>query len=326
MKTCFGLLGSLIILFINSCASSYRTSEGLVWNTAYHITYNSGVDMTDSVMAVLKAVEMSVSPFNPASTVSKINNNSDMRVDPYFREVYEMSRVVWDESNGAFDPTLAPLINAYGFGYRDSIHVDEQVIDSIKEFVGLGRTGITESGELQKNDPRMEFNFSAIAKGYACDKVAEMFIANGITDFMIEIGGEITVNGDNPDGEKWRISVDAPIESADRVVHKSQTVIALENQGVATSGNYRNYRDKGGRRIGHTIDPYSGEPAVTDIASVTVVAETCMEADAYATACMAVGSDRAKYILQHIELPAMLVLTDGTVWKTPSFEELEQDR
>ena len=312
-----------VILLFPSCGSKvYSTCEGSVWNTLYHITYCGDADFSDSIRSVLRKVEMSVSAFNKESVVSKINRNADMTVDHGFKEVYDMSRAVWECSDGAFDPTLAPLINAYGFGYTDSIHVNKSVIDSIHKYEGLGKTAITPDGRMQKADPRMEFNFSAIAKGYGCDRVAEMFENNGISDFMIEIGGEIVVRGLNPHGEKWNISVDRPVFSKDMAMHESQTVVTLTNCGIATSGNYRNYKGSGDKRFGHTVDPLTGKPAINDLASATVIAPTCMEADAYATACMAMGARRAKNMIQEADLPALLIFTDGTVWQTPAFKDL----
>lgn len=215
-------------------------------------------------------------------------------------------------SEGVFDPTLGPLITAWGFGKGHRATRDTLRLDSLLAITGINRTRI-ENGLLLKEDARIEFNFSAIAKGYGCDRVAEMLMRNGVTNFMVEIGGEIRCGGKSPSGGRWRISVDRPL-LADSVVHESQCILELAGGGLATSGNYRNYRREGGRVLGHTISPVTGRPVETDVLSASVVAPTAMEADALATALMALGSERAKRLVVDEGYGALLVLADSTVW------------
>lgn len=329
-----------VLFMAGFCAcgkQEYRTAEGMVWNTEYHITYKSDAELSDSVISELKRVEMSVSAFNPNSIVSKINRNESAVLDAYFCQVYNTAVDVCRESGGAFDPTLAPLINFYGFGYEKAVYdADTTRVAEIMKHIGIEKTSV-KGTTLIKTDPGIEFNFSALAKGYGCDCVASLFERNGADNYLIEIGGEIRLKGKNPKGEDWRISIDRPIFSNDNEIHDSQMVVALSDCGVATSGNYRNYKIVDGKRVVHTIDRFTGKPAINDLLSVTVIvpdrqasktmasaATPCMLADAYATACMSMGSAKAKAMIKRLDLAAMFILSDGTIWQSQRFPDPEQ--
>lgn len=299
----------------------YRSSEGVIWHTMYHATYQADADYSDSIIEVLRSVERSVSVFTPGSVVCRINDNSGLEADSIFSRVYRKSREIWGVSEGYFDPTLSPLISAYGFAGKRGELPDGATVDSLLGIVGLGRTSLT-GGTLHKEDPCIQFNFSAIAKGYGCDAVGEMFRRNGCADYLVEIGGEIAVSGRGPRGGQWNVQIDKPVFSADSIVHDAQLAISVTDCGIATSGNYRNYREEGGRRLGHTIDPRTGAPAVNDMLSATVVAPTCMEADAYATACMAMGFDRARAMAERHGLTVLLIADGGRMYQSPSFARL----
>lgn len=306
---------------LSSCDSGkYRHCEGLVWNTSYHITYKGPEELSDSVLTVLNRVGESLNVFNKSSLVSKVNSSGSTAVDRLFIKVYEESVRINRISKGMFDPTLSPLITAWGFGPGHQLSSDTVKIDSIRSFVGIGKTRL-DNGVLYKEDVRTQFNFSALAKGLGCDEVAEMFRRNGVTDFMVEIGGEIALGGESPRRGPWKISIDKPIESDSLEIHDSGMIIAITDRGIATSGNYRNFHREGGNTFGHTISPVTGRPAMTDILSATVIAATAMEADAAATACMAAGSEVAKEIVTSIGVDAMLILSDSTIWLTPGFPQ-----
>lgn len=314
-SVCAVVLLAICAIFTPSCArQEYRTVEGMAWNTTFHITYQGERDLTDSVYAVLHRVEMSVSAFAPQSIVSRINRGETRVTDAAFRTVYNKARQVWQNSRGRFDPTVSPLINAYGFGFTggDSVLPSQRETDSLLQFVGMGRTHL-QGTELVKEDARTQFNFSAIAKGYGCDQVGEMLRRNGVENYMVEIGGELSLHGHNPEGGLWRISIDKPVFSADREIHESQQVLELTDCGVATSGNYRNYHELEGRRVSHTIDPVTGRPSQTDLLSATVIAPTCMEADAYATAFMSMGSREAMTLARRLHLRAILITGHGVL-------------
>lgn len=313
-----------VVIALSGCRNDarFQSMEGMIWNTGYHITYKGDEALADSVLATLHSVEESVSVFSPSSVVSQVNSNATDKVDSIFSEIYQASCKIFDESDGYFDPTLAPLIEAYGFAGRKGNIPGKDATDSIMQFVGLKRTHLS-GGRLHKEDPRLQFNFSAIAKGYGCDAVGMMFHRNGCGDFLVEIGGEIVASGCNPEGGKWHIQVDKPVFSKDSVVHDAQVIIAISDCGVATSGNYRNYRESGsGARLGHTFDPHTGFPAVNDMLSATVVAPTCMEADAYATACMAMTFSRAQEMVRRCGLKVLLINCNGDVWMSDGFEKL----
>ncbi|MDE6007364.1 MAG: FAD:protein FMN transferase [Muribaculaceae bacterium] len=310
----FTALASLLLLIITSaCVKSYRKAEGMVWHTSYHVTYESDRDLSDSILAAFNTVGQSLNVFDSTSLVSKVNNGDSIPVDGHFATVYEMARRVNRISDGAFDPTLGPLIDAWGFGKGHKATADTLRIDSLLNITGIARTKI-ENGTLIKEDRRISFNFSAIAKGYGCDMVAEMFERNGVSNYLVEIGGEIRCGGKSPSGNKWRVSIDRPIRS-DSIRHDSQCIVEISGCGLATSGNYRNFSTDGAPGTGHTISVTTGRPVVTDILSASVIAPTTMEADALATAMMALRSARAKKLAENLGYPTLLVLADSTVWQ-----------
>lgn len=302
--------------------SSWQKKEGLVWNTSFHITYEGPEALADSAVAILDRVGKSLSVFDTASLVSRVNKFDSTKVDTDFIRVYLMSKKINKTSEGAFDPTLSPLITAWGFGKGHSVTADTLRSDSILQYVGIEKTHLSHD-ILVKDDPRLEFNFSAIAKGYGCDAVAEMLESHGVKNFLVEIGGEIMMHGKNQEGSDWRISIDKPVLSNDSEIHESQEIISVTDMGVATSGNYRNFhKASDGSTYGHTISATTGRPVVTDVISATVLAPSAMEADGLATAFMAMGSKKSRELNRTIQLPVMLVLSDSTIWVSPQFEKL----
>lgn len=305
---------AVVMATLAACGSrgEYRSVEGGVWNTVYHITYCGDRDLSDSIVTVMKRVEMSLSPFNDSSIVSRVNRGENPRVDSLFIKVMEGSRLVNRLSGGAFDPTVAPVVNLWGFGYRNSgVEPDQAMIDSVLKSVGIADCSIDSEGYVVRKTSATEFNFSAITKGFGCDEVGAMFRRNGVTDYMVEIGGEIALAGNSPRGAMWRIMVDAPIESDTAVVHDRMAVIAPEGfGGVATSGNYRNYRETASEgRIGHTVSPVTGRPVKSRMLSATIVAGSAMMADALATACMAMEPQAALEMIGRIEGAEALLVT-----------------
>lgn len=332
MKSRF-LLFAVVPLLLVSClgykSSRYHKCEGAVWATSYHIVYNSPKMLDDSIIAVMSRVEMSLSPFEPMSTVSLINSGGSVVVDSLFRRVFNVSQKVCSLSGGAFDPTVAPVVNLWGFGYKSGSGDPTQAqIDSAMQGVGILKCLISDSTIVKH--PATEFNFSAITKGYGCDLIGEMLQRNGCVDFMIEIGGEVVVSGKNPQGEKWHILIDAPVASDSTVVHERMAVIEVTDCGIATSGNYRNYRSVGpGKRVGHTINPLTGRPVESSMLSATVIAPDAMSADALATACMAMNPAKALSMIEALpHTEALIVVADSAAaagWKmilTSGFPEV----
>ncbi|MCH5231355.1 MAG: FAD:protein FMN transferase [Muribaculaceae bacterium] len=298
--------------------ADYVKIEGIVWNTLYHITFRGPSSLRDSVMPVLNEVSHSLSVFEKNSLVSELNAADSLEVDGHFITVYDESLRINRLSHGLFDPTVGPLIEAWGFGPGHTPNADTLAVDSVMNFVGIQKT--SRAGSLViKEDARTRFNFSAIAKGYGCDAVAGMFERNGVSDFMIEIGGEITLSGKSPSGGDWKIAVDAPVEGA-APGEQTMMVLQLTDAGIATSGNYRNFRKEDGNTVAHTISPVTGRPFISKILSATVIAPSCMEADGIATACMAGTPAQARQLLENCKVEALLIFSDS-IYFTPGFRK-----
>ncbi len=313
---------------LTSCGGrGWQLAEGSVWGTTYRIVYEGPGHLADSVQAQLNAVDGSLSAFNSQSLVSKINRGSTAEVDSLFARVFTISREVSLGSGGRFDPTVGPLVDLWGFG-RDrkarsraeadsAFCVAQEQIDSALRLVGIVDCHLENVGgavRLVKKHPQTSFDFSAVAKGYACDLVAAMLRRNGVKNYMVEIGGEIALAGKNPRRQPWRIQIDAPRASVDSVVHDSLQTIEIDGAvGVATSGNYRNFHEsKRYGRFGHTIDPVTGRPVATDVVSATVIAPDAATADAWATACMASDAATAIDRIRHADgLECLLVVAAG---------------
>lgn len=239
-----------------------------------------------------------------------------------------MSLSVNKETNGMFDPTLSPLIEAWGFGENHEPKADPELVESLLPSVGIDMTRI-EDGILYKSTPQMAFNFSAIAKGYGVDVASQVLQDKGCNDLMFEIGGEIVCRGHNPEGKKWRILIETPDEeylkevfkNEDTPTFKDRLIIELNDEALATSGNYRNYHSASGHTFGHTISPKTGYPVKTDVLSASVIAPTCMEADALATACMVMGSADAMALLLEKDLAGAFILYSGDVLVNEKMKE-----
>lgn len=316
------LLGLLVILLTSACGrkeqSDYSQAQGAVWNTLYHISYDGPRHLADSVIIVLKDLEKSVSVFDSASLISKINNNVSDSLDSHLRKLLTVSQQIHAQTGGAFDPSASPLFEAWGFGRNHEAGSDTLALDSLMEFIGMDKISINGS-RIVKSDPRIQFNLSSIAKGYGCDCVAAMLKRNGVDNFIVEIGGEVVASGKSPRGDVWNIAIDSPERDA-APAENAASIVSFTDGAVATSGNYRNYHEQGGQRFGHTINPTTGHPVQTDILSATVAAPTAMQADAYATAFMVVGSKRAKELADSLGIGIFLILADSTTLTNKAFD------
>ncbi len=278
---------------------SFKLLEGSVFHTIYHIQYEGNEDYRDDVRQLFNEFDGSLSMFNDTSLITRINNgDSSVIVNNYLRTVLEKSREVSELTQGAFDITVAPLVNLWGFGFKNAENVSQQTVDSILQFVGYDKIHLSEDGRVTKDDPRTILDASSIAKGYMCDVVADYLKSKDVKNFMVEIGGEITCAGHNSKGKLWSIGINEPIEDTLQTNTVLRDIMRLTDCSVATSGNYRNFYYKDGRRYAHIIDPHTGYPAQYDILSSTVVAPNCITADALATSFMVLGSQRALRILE----------------------------
>lgn len=307
----------LSVLSVGCGKVEYKQINGVIWNTTYHITYKSDKDFSDSVINALRVVERSVSAFDPKSIVSQVNRNEAVELDSIFRKVYLKSVELNKLSFGYFDPTVSPLINAMGFGYEETENVEK--LDSLLDFIGISKSRI-EGNRLVKDDSRLTLNFSAIAKGFGSDEVAEMFKRNGVNDFIVEIGGEVVAHGKSPRGGAWNVAIESP--SAD-LKREAKLIVELENKSMATSGDYRNFKVEEGKKYSHIVNPITGRLTPTDIVSATIVAEYCIDADALATSCVAMGSELAKNMVEDNHIAAYFILDDMTVWSSSEFKKLK---
>ena len=307
-------------------AADIQRTEGSVFGTFYHITYQSAKPLQEGIDNALKEVDASLSPFNKESVITAINNNTSIDTNAMFVEVFTLAQEVSKETGGAFDITVAPLVNLWGFGFKNMDNVSQEKVDSLLPFVGYQKVKLVE-GKIQKEHPETMLDCSAIAKGYGVDAVGKYLETQGISNYMVEIGGEVRVRGFNPRGELWRVGINKPNDDPASINNDIEQVIQITQLAMATSGNYRNYYEKDGKKYAHTIDPHTGYPVQHSILSSTVLAKDCATADAYATAFMVLGMDEAKKVLnKHPELMAFFIYSDkdGEMkdWMTEGLEKL----
>jgi thiamine biosynthesis lipoprotein len=282
-----------------------------VFHTIYHLKYQSDTALSEKIDARLQAFNLSLNPFNPHSILAKVNRNEDVEVDEWFKTVFNKAMEVSEHSGGMFDVTAAPLINLWGFGFERKDSISRQVIDSLKTFVGYRKVRL-EGNRVVKDDARSMLNFSAIAKGYACDLIATLLEQEGVENYMVEIGGEVVAKGVNPNGDCWRIGINRPGDDAFAINSEIEEIVRLCNKcGLATSGNYRNFYVRDGKKYAHTINPHTGYPSEQTILSATIVAPDCMTADAYATAFMAMGMDAACRMAEQVPDIEYYIIYDG---------------
>lgn len=324
----FLIIGTVVIVGRQKSVP-YQHDEGRIFGTTYHITYQSDDNLKKEIEETLKAVDQEFSMFNPQSTVALINEGKRPTLSDDFLEVYQLAQQVNEESDGAFDITVAPLVNAWGFGFKNQQMPNNHQIDSLRRLVGMEHVslaGAKGSQYVRFQRPRMMLDFSAIAKGYGTDRVARLLMSHDVANFMVEIGGEVYAKGNSEKRLPWRIGVSKPVDNPDNDAQELETVLNVTNQAMATSGNYRNFYYKGGRKYAHTIDPKTGRPVQHSLLSATVLAPTCAEADAYATSFMVMGLDKARQVLERKkQLKAYFIYQNAqgelSVWKSEGLDE-----
>ena len=313
------IVASVVIIRQNS-AMPYQVNQGMVFGTFYKITYQHDKNLQKEIEAQLKSVNDALSMFDKKSIITAVNNNEQVKLNDMFVNVFKLAQSISEDTDGAFDITVAPLVNAWGFGYKSGALPTQQDIDSIRAFVGYQKVKLS-GMRIQKEDARLTLDCSAIAKGYGTDVVARYFLREGIKNFMVEIGGEIVTHGVNPKRQQWSIGIEKPMEDSLAMKSELQTVLKVDDIAMATSGNYRNFYYKDGKKYAHTIDPKTGFPVQHNILSATVLAKQCAVADAYATAFMVMGLEKSKEVLaRHKDLKAYLIYDDNGkygIWKSP---------
>ena len=303
----------------------YQHNEGFVFGTVYHVTYQHNKDLQENIEAEMKKVDDALSTFNKNSILSKVNQNEPVELNDMFKDVFNMAEQISKETDGAFDITVAPMVNAWGFGFKKGTPPTKHVVDSLKSLVGYQKVRL-ESGRIVKQDSRIMLDCSAIAKGYGVDVVANYLKKEGIENFIVEIGGEVVSSGISEKRLPWKIGVTKPVDDSIRQDQELQTILNVTNKAMATSGNYRNFYYKNGKKYAHTIDPKTGYPVQHGILSATVLADQCAVADAYATSFMVMGLDKTKEILKkHPELMVYIIYADSRgnnkIWYSPSMKD-----
>jgi FAD:protein FMN transferase len=293
---------------------NYVFNEGAIYGSTYHLIYESpdGENLKPEIMKELQAFDSSMSVFSPTSVISRLNkNDTTVKPDYHFIKIFNRAMEVSEKTDGAFDITVAPLVNAWGFGFKNEKNVDSLLIDSLLQYVGYKKVRLI-NNILVKDDPHIMIDANAIAPGYAADIIADFLEKKGCKNYMIEIGGEIRVKGINKNKTKWRVGIDKPIEDPTAANREIQDIIMVSNLGLATSGNYRKFYVKEGRKYSHTINPKTGHPVRHELLSATVLAHDGTAADAYATVCMVIGLEKSMEMCENDpDLEGYFIYTDN---------------
>ena len=318
------LIVGTILIIRQQHSMPYQQCSGVIFGTTYHVTYQYDEDLEAEVVDKLKEVDAALSMFNERSTISKINNNQAVEPDKMFLDVFQLAQQVSKDTQGAFDITVAPLVNLWGFGFKHGQEPTKHAIDSLRQFVGYQKVSY-DGKTIQKQDPRIMLDCSAIAKGYGTDVVARLMDEKGVKNYLVEIGGEVVTRGISEKRVPWKIGVTKPTDDSLHIGNELQTVLNVTDKAMATSGNYRNFYYKGGRKYAHTINPKTGRPVQHNILSATVLCNQCAKADAYATAFMVMGLDKAREVLErNPDLMVYFIYDDkgqNKVWYSPSMKD-----
>lgn len=303
---------AIFLVFVSCKKDSLFTHlEGNALGTTFSIKYNASINYSEAVDSLFTVINSSLSTYHSNSIISKINQGDTTQiVDMHFEKVFQKADRIYLETNGAFDPTVGSLVNAWGFGPENAIeNLDSIAVKEIMKGVGFHKLRL-ENLKLQKENEAVYLDFNAIAKGYAVDVIGLFFENKGIMNYMVEIGGEMRVRGHNPSGNLWTVGIEKPLTDGSRAL---ETTRSLDNQSMATSGNYRKFRiDENGKKYVHTINPKTGYTEQNDLLSASVIATVdCADVDAYATAFMVMGFQETKeFLSNHPELQAILIYLD----------------
>lgn len=324
-----------MLIAATSCVSpteKIQTIRGEAQGSTYGIKYisNSDKDLQQSVDSILEVIDLSMSTYRPESIISKINRGERVQIDNHFENVFKASQTIWEQSDGMFDPTVGILVNAWGFGANKNQNNLTQIqIDSLRNFVGFNKVQLTDEKFIEKENPAIFFDFNAIAQGYTVDVIADFLKSKGITNFVVEVGGEIYLSGKNTiDNKKWTIGIEDPTLPSDK--RELMTTVQFENQGLATSGNYRKIRTDSltGEKFVHSINPKTGLAKQSNLLSATVITDSAMYADGYATMFMVLGTEASKAFLEnHPELNVLLIYNNENnevlTFATKGFQDLQ---
>ena len=313
----FSFLSLIVILALNSCTEEKQNNypqqrhelHGEAQGTTYNMVYfaDATVIQKSQVDSVLDEIDLAASVWVDSSVISEVNFMMDTLFDlsdqtnTYFEDNFRLSKEVYKQTNGAYNPTVGGLVNAWGFGFKNKANMDSVIVDSLLEGVGFSDKEMrlweddNQTTLMYKSNPKSQLDYNGIAQGYSVDVLADYFISKGVSNFMIEVGGELKANGRKSDGSFWKIGIDKPEDK--NMGRKLAATIKLDNMSIATSGNYRKFYEKDGVRYAHTINPKTGFPVQHSLLSVTVIMPNCGLADAYATSFMVMGFKEAKKLI-----------------------------
>lgn len=323
------IMAIALLLACAGCSreNRYYTIDGTAQGTTFHIVFQPVVSsdssfaaVRDSVNAILDRIDFSVSGYNKESVLTAFNEEGNPHIDKIFLDNFLASKKMTEESGGMFDASAAPLFDLWGFGFKTGTEVTHSMIDSVLQFVGMEHFKVdslkTASGQdsilILRDDPRCKLNFNAIAQGYTSDLIAAKFSEMGMENFLVELGGEVYAKGVNPKGKLWNVGIDRPVDGNNSPGADIQAVVQISGKGLVTSGDYRKFYIKDGKKISHSINPKTGYPVEHNLLSATVVAENATIADGYATYLMVLGFDKAREVVESNEnIEALLIFSDG---------------
>ncbi|WP_172919407.1 FAD:protein FMN transferase [Capnocytophaga canis] len=326
---------SICVFLLFSCTpkDKIHLMRGEAQGSTYAIKYVSHSDeaLKPAIDSILEVIDLSMSTYRPESLISKINRGERITIDPHFEKVFLASQIIWQQSEGAFDPTVGVLVNAWGFGKeKHSRNLTENQIDSLKQFVGFEKIRLTDGKYIEKQHSAIFFDFNAIAQGYTVDVIADFLKSKGIENFIVEVGGELFLSGQNTvENKKWTIGIENPT-----LVDENQLIATVQfsNQGLATSGNYRKIRTDAltGEKFVHSINPKTGLAKQSNLLSATVITDSSMYADGYATMLMVLGLEESKKFLEkHTNLHVLLVYNNENneikTFETEGFKKLSMN-
>ncbi|MBA2561387.1 MAG: FAD:protein FMN transferase [Chitinophagaceae bacterium] len=328
MKSILLSILSFLLFDCNQESTKIIKIAGNAQGTTYQITWLSEnkSNFKQAVDSILQRIDQSLSTYVPTSIISRINkNDTGVFVDDYFIQVFNKAVEISEKTNGLFDVTVAPVINAWGFGFTKKATVDSIMIDSLLDYIGYKMVRL-EGKELVKEKPQLMLDFNALAQGYTVDVLAAYFESKSITNYLVELGGEVKAKGEKSKNEDWKIGIDQPNEIATDG-RPLKAIIRLKNRALATSGNYRKFYVVDGKKFSHIIDPHTGYPAKHNLLSATVLANDCMTADAYATAFMVMGLEKSKQFLsehKELDMEVFFIYDENGDWKTYTSETLKE--
>lgn len=326
------LFPAIAVLLLTGCQRGIKNTikiSGPAQGTTYNITYLAGqhANYRGAIDSIFKKIDLSLSTYDTASVISKLNrNDSTVIVDDYFTVVFNKSMEVSEKTKGLFDITVAPIVNAYGFGFRKREKVNQVLIDSLLKYIGYKKVKLVDN-KLVKEIPQVMLDFNAIAQGYTVDVLASFLESKGVHNYMVEVGGELRAKGKKLNDSSWTVGIEQPNETnADGALLNA--VVTIKDKSLATSGNYKKFYIEDGTKYAHIIDPFTGYPAKNNLLSTTVIATDCMTADAYATAFMVMGLEKSKQFLSEnkdLNLEVFFIYDENGVSKTYTSEKFKEN-